>query len=300
MQKEKIAKKKEKILILGFGDLGEHLASSLANYYRITGVCRRRKSSAYADILSADCRQREALQPILENHFDVIVMTFTPDAITDEGYRSNYVDTASTLLAILSSLDKQPRLIVFVSSTSVYGQQNGDWVNELSPTTPQHFSGRRLLEAEQLLILSPWSTCIVRCSGLYGPGRRRLIEQVISGKGCETESAIISNRIHIEDCANAIAHLINQQKYMPLADCYLLSDCAPTPLWEVKQWLANALKLPVNHFSKNNTLANAVRINKRGNKHCDNGRLLASGYQFIYPSFREGYGQLLKQEKVDC
>ena len=290
---------KEKVLILGFGNLGEHLASSLANDYYITGICRRQKQSAHADILSADCRQQLAMQTVLAEDFDILIMTFTPDAMTDEGYRRGYVETVNTVLTTLANLDKRPRLIVFVSSTSVYGQQDGDWVDELSPTKPQHFSGRRLLEAEHVLKTSPWPTCIVRCSGIYGPSRRRLIEQVIAGRGDKAESSIISNRIHIDDCAGAIVHLINRQKKEPLADCYLLSDCEPTPLWEVKQWLANELKLTADHFSKNNAVANAMRMNKRGNKRCDNSRLLSSGYQFIYPSFREGYSQLLKQEKMD-
>ena len=291
---------KEKILILGFGDLGEHLASVLTNDYHITGVCRRQKRSANADILSADCRQQPAMQKVLAEDFDILILTFTPDTMTDEGYRRGYVETVNTVLTALANLDKRrPRLIVFVSSTSVYGQQDGGWVNELSPTQPQHFSGRRLLEVEHLLVSSPWPTCIVRCSGIYGPGRRRLIEQVISGRGCEAESAIISNRIHVEDCANAITHLINQQKYKPLAGCYLLSDCEPTPLWTVKQWLANELRLPKGHFDKNNRVIDGARLSKRGNKRCDNRRLLSTGYQFIYPSFREGYSQLLKQEKMD-
>ena len=137
MQKEK----REKVLILGFGDLGEHLASSLNGHYHITGVCRRQKRSAHADILSADCRQQPAMQKVLAEDFDILIMTFTPDAMTDEGYRRGYVETVNTVLTALANLDKRPRLIVFVSSTSVYGQQDGGWVNELSPTQPQHFLG---------------------------------------------------------------------------------------------------------------------------------------------------------------
>jgi nucleoside-diphosphate-sugar epimerase len=284
---------KEKVLILGFGNAGEHLAASLTNDYHVTGVCRRQKQSVQADILSADCRQQITLQPILEQGFDIIVMTFTPDTITDEGYRRSYVETVNALLATLPCVRKQPRLILFVSSTSVYGQQDGCWVDELSPTVPQHFSGRRLLQAEHSLTMSPWTTCIVRCSGIYGPGRSRLIEQVIAGQGSERESTIISNRIHIDDCAGAIAHLINKQKQVPLANCYLLSDCEPTPLWHVKQWMAKALGLPSDHFRENDKAINSTPIIKRGNKRCCNSRLLSSGYSFIYPSFKEGYEKLL-------
>ena len=294
MQREKTAEKREKVLILGFGDLGGHLASTLADNYCVTGVCRRQKLSVHANIISADCRQQAALQPVLEQGFDVIVMTFTPDAITDEGYRNSYVETVSTVLATLRFLDKQPRLMMFVSSTSVYGRQDGGWVDELSPTKPQHFSGRRLLEAEQLLTASHWTTCILRCSGIYGPGRRRLIEQVIAGKGSEAESSIISNRIHIADCAGAMAHLIHRQKRIPLDDCYLLSDCEPTPLWEVKQWMAAELGLPTDHLTKNSNNTDVTRVSKRGNKRCRNSRLLSTGYQFIYPSFKEGYRHLLE------
>jgi len=292
--------KREKVLILGFGSLAERLAALLAGNYGVTGACRRQKTSAHADLVSADCRQHTDLQPLIAQGFDLLVMTFTPDTITDEGYRRGYVDTVATVLAALATVSYTPRLMLFVSSTSVYGQREGDWVDETSPTVPQHFSGRRLLQAEALLNASPWKSCVVRCSGLYGPGRRRLIEQVIAGKGCEAESAIISNRIHIDDCAGAIAHLIDRQKTLPLADCYLLSDCEPTPLWQVKQWMAAALGLPANHFSdsadRDNSEDNRARMNKRGNKRCCNRRLVSSGYSFIYPSFKEGYTPLLMQE----
>ena len=90
---------KEKVLILGFGNLGEHLASSLVNDYHITGICRRQKQSAHADILSADCRQQLAMQTVLAEDFDILIMTFTPDTITDEGYLRGYVETVNTVLA---------------------------------------------------------------------------------------------------------------------------------------------------------------------------------------------------------
>ena len=118
------------------------------------------------------------------------------------------MDTVTALLNTLASLNTQPRLIVFVSSTSVYGQKDASWVNEDSPAEPVSYSGKRLLEAEQLLLDSPHTICNVRFSGIYGPGRQRLIRQVIEGHGTAKEPLLYSNRIHADDCAGVLAHLI--------------------------------------------------------------------------------------------
>ncbi|MRT94982.1 NAD-dependent epimerase/dehydratase family protein, partial [Ancylomarina sp. 16SWW S1-10-2] len=153
---------------------------------QVTGVKRTPIEPSLADIdcnmAWADCCDQEQMNNLMSQHaFDVVVMTFTPAEMSDQGYQTGYVDTVTTVINALKQQSHQPRLLLFVSSSSVYGQKDASWVNEESPTEPSHYSGKRLLEAEALLSNSGYPYCCVRFSGIYGPGRRRLIEQVIAG-----------------------------------------------------------------------------------------------------------------------
>jgi nucleoside-diphosphate-sugar epimerase len=212
--------------------------------------------------------------------------------MSDEGYRQAYVETSQILLKSLEKKSCQPRLIIFVSSTGVYGQQNTEWVDEHSTTAPSSYSGKRLLEAEKLFVKSKMPCCIVRFSGIYGPGRQRLIEQVKEGHGAAKEPVLYSNRIHAVDCAGVLMHLIEKQRIEKIELLYLATDCEPVPLHDVKQWLAEQLELPDNYLQPK-PLGRTLRSSKR----CRNKHLLDSGYQFIFPTYREGYHSELKNYK---
>src|SRR5690606_26465334 len=97
-----------------------------------------------------------------------------------------------------------------------------------------------------------------------------------------------TNRIHSEDCAGVLAHLIERKVTgEALEGLYLASDCEPVRLFELKQWLAEQLGMPITA---------PARVVSSGGRRCSNRRLLDSGYRFIYPSFREGYTQQLKMD----
>ena len=283
----------EKIALLGFGDIARRLVPYLFDA-DIRGIKRRPIDDAPVDIELADCRDQEAMTQVLSQGFDVLVMTFTPTEMSDKGYKEGYVDTVATVLQALKAQAHQPRLLLFVSSTSVYAQQEASWIDESSSTEPASYSGRRLLEAEQLLADSGHPYCCVRFSGIYGPGRRRLIEQVIAGEGSPREPVLYTNRIHVSDCAGVLAHVMQRQKIKSkgIESLYIASDCEPVPLYDVKQWMAHTLGLADDHLSVDSQQpARTLRSSKR----CSNKKLLDSGYQFIYPTFREGYIDLLKE-----
>lgn len=277
----------EKLLVIGCGDVGQRLAQQLAPLgYTTTGLRRRAAIDLpYLRYQQGDATDSASLQALLQEGFDVIVLTLTPAERSDRGYQQAYVATCQALVEALRGCAYTPRLIVFVSSTAVYGQQDGSWVDENSPTQPQGFSGARLLEAEQVILQSDFTGCVVRFSGIYGPGRNRLIEQVLNRRA--SASRDYTNRIHADDCAGALAHLIELAKHQPLEPVYLASDSTPTPMVEVVSWIAQALGI--------DEFLAADAVNERGNKRISNQRLLASGFQLRYPDFRIGYRELLQQ-----
>src|SRR5262245_25881393 len=109
----------------------------------------------------------------LPGALDVVVYAASPGGRDDAFYRTAYVEGLRNLLAALAERGQKPRRTIFVSSTAVYGQSRGEWVDETSPTTPTHFSGKRLLEAEALLRDSGLTGVVLRLGGIYGPRRTR-------------------------------------------------------------------------------------------------------------------------------
>jgi nucleoside-diphosphate-sugar epimerase len=278
-------KKREKCLIVGCGDLGRRLSQQLDhNHYDCVGLRRSIVPNIPGLSYSAiDVHDVDALKKILCDDFRIIVLSMTPNERSDSGYQQAYVQTTQNLVAYLNDLALRPRLIIFVSSTAVYAQDAGEWVDEQSPTMPTNFSGQRLLEAEKILQGSGLNHVILRFSGIYGPGRYRLIEQVKEKRA--SASTHYTNRIHADDCARALAHLIELDKTKKMEPVYLASDSSPTPMIEVVSWIASQLNIT--------DFLSADVINERGNKRISNRLLLDSGYQFLYPDFRLGYATLI-------
>lgn len=279
----------ERLVILGCGDIGLRLVRALpANQYWITGVRRQIQAQALSNFVyhQADLSQSSSMQSLLEQmQPNVIVVTMTPSERSDQAYQQAYVQTCDYLLQTLRLLNQKPRLILFASSTAVYAQDDGSWVDETSIAEPNTFSGKRLLEAEKQLRDSEFTVCIIRFSGIYGPGRERLINQVKSGK--ISSSSAFTNRIHADDCARVFAYLIEKQKTSLLDDLYLATDSCPETLHQVQLWLAEQLQI------KNWTVSDET--NERGNKKVSNVGLLNTGFEFLYPGYQQGYATLLAE-----
>jgi nucleoside-diphosphate-sugar epimerase len=188
------------------------------------------------------------------------------------------------LLGALEAGRQSPRRIFLVSSTAVYEPVNGEWVDEETPTEPRHFTGRRLREAETLLLDSDFAATVVRFGGIYGPRRAGLIERVRTASATyRAPGPQYTNRIHRDDCVGALRHLMGLDSPDKL---YLAVDNDPADEAGVLRWLAGALGAPPPR-----PVLDAAR--RRGNKRCRNRRLVMSGYSFRYPTYREGYTALL-------
>lgn len=268
-----------RLLIAGCGDLGARLAGRLdPGRWAVTGL-RRNPSALQAPIrpLRADLLDPGSLDAAA-GCWDAVVYQVTPVERSEAGYRSAYLEGLANLFERIES----PRLI-FVSSTAVYGQDAGEWVDETSATEPTRFNGRMLLEAEALARRSAPEPVIVRFSGIYGPGRDYLLRRLRSGQvGCRDKPLQWTNRIHAEDCAGVLAHLLALASPEPV---YCASDSHPAPRCEVLDWLAAELDV-----------APPPREDGAGGqgKRVANDRLLASGYRFIHPHFRSGYQEMLQ------
>lgn len=211
-----------------------------------------------------------------------VVYCVAADGFSEEAYRAAYVTGLRNVLGNLAG--GAARRFVFVSSTGVYGQSDGSVVDERSDPAPAGFSGRILLEGEALVRAAPFSATTIRFSGIYGPGRHRIVDEVRSGAPvARSRWEAFTNRIHREDCARALVHLVERARVAPL---YIGSDASPAPLSEVMTWIAARLGVAPPPVVEE---APAGRRSRGGNKRCSSALLRSEGFALAYPSYREGY-----------
>ena len=276
--------KQLKILLAGCGDIGQRLGENLGLQHECFGLRRDiKKISGPIIPLQANLTDRPQILSILKQEFDVIVATLTPDEFTESGYRRAYIDTASSLAEVLKITPKMPRLVIWVSSTGVYGE-NHKWVDEDSPTDPNTFSGNALLKAEQIISDLPCDTCVVRFSGIYGNTTKGILKSVLNGVGRPKLPLQWSNRIHVDDCVGTLKHLIeNHASGFSLESIYIATDCEPVTQHELRKWISAQLKITLTEQPSGGPIRRRL----------SNKRLLDSGYVFKFPTFREGYKSLI-------
>lgn len=273
--------------------MGIRCAKLLKNSgHQVTGV--RRNIAALPDWLesqAADVTELPALDFLSQISVDVIIYVLAAAAFNENDYRDAYVTGVENTLKALSGNSAKLKRFIFVSSTGVYHQNDGETVDETSEVLPVNFNGRVVLQGEQLVRGTDFGTC-VRFSGIYGPDRLRMINRVAAGQG-RGDNHALSNRIHIEDCAGVLAHLIGLiESEQPLQDLYLASDCRPATTAEVETFIAESLGLTFDRATEDSSSAPVRRI--AGSKRCNNQRLVDSGYEFIYPDYKTGYGQIIE------
>lgn len=276
------------VLVVGCGDIGTRLAESLlADNWRVAGLRRdaQKLPAAVAPIL-ADLHRAELPGTWPQACPDYLVFCPAAGEHSETAYRALYVNGLAHCLAWLGAWRQRPKRLLFVSSTGVYGQNGGEWVDEDSPTDAMGFSGRLMREAENLALFSEIPTTVVRLAGIYGPGRGRLLRRAGQGAWAAAQPVQFSNRIHSQDAAGLLAFLLRADaRGMALDDCYLGVDDEPAPLHEVLDWLRQRLAVVAQ--------ADAQERRASGSKRCSNARARTLGWRAQYPSYREGYAALL-------
>ena len=278
-----------RILLAGCGALGTAIALRLSEFADVWGL-RRHAELIPAPIhpLQADLGDRASLAAVLPDALDFAIYCVTPSQMDDAGYKRAYIDGLDNLLTLLESRPTPPRRVFFISSTGVYHQNDDEWIDEESPTEPARFSGQRLLEAEQRLKQSPIAGTSIRFSGIYGPDRTRFLRMVQEGRLAPRADSPFTNRIHEDDCAGILHHLVTTDwKGVGLADCYVGSDDEPCRLSDIITWIQSQADCAPGQPGAGDSARRA------GSKRCDNARLKASGYHFLYPTYREGYRAII-------
>ncbi len=276
------------ILIVGCGSIGLQLAEELsAKGHRVTGLKRTPPTDALSNInfFAADIALKKQLKD-LPTDFDVVYFIVSPDGRNPDSYQAVYEQGLNNLLNIFKLAHVNPQWIL-VSSTSVYGQTQGEWVDESSITEPENITSRYIRQAEQQLSLLNSQNIVVRFSGIYGPGREYLIRMAQQVSAVQQQPPYYTNRIHQADCVGVLVYLLEQSLAgVDLEQYYVASDNDPAPLWEVVSWLASQMQCEPPTVK---LIEDLPQLNKR----CNNQRLKALGYEFKYPDYKLGYAELI-------
>lgn len=277
-----------RILIVGAGDIGGHLAVQLAaEGHLVWGL--RRSDKPVGDgvtLIQADVSDTETLQNLPDN-LDILIYCVASPVFSKEGYHAYYYRGLRHILKALKG--QNLKRAFFVSSSSVYHQMDGEWVDETSETLPTSFAGKEMLAAEQALLNDAFPGTVVRFTGIYGPGRTRMIEQARQGGHCDPEPPVWTNRIHRDDCVGVLKFMVSKTLAgKPLESLYLATDNEPATLFDVLEWMKDR----IGDVQPDHDMPEATR---RANRRCSNQRLRDLGYDFIYNNYREGYDVLLTE-----
>ena len=294
------------VLLAGCGDLGTEAGLRFAAAgHRVVGWRRSpEKLPAVIEGFAADLTHGEL--PPVPADTTAVVVAVAADSPTEEAYRAAYVDGLARVLDAVRASGAPVRRVLFVSSTAVYGDAGGGWVDETTAPNPGGFSGRIILEAEQLLADRLRGTgiapVVLRLGGIYGPGRTRLIDMVRGGKATLPAGSKLTNRIHRDDAAAAIVHLCTMEA--DPAPLYLGVDNEPAEMADVLTFLAAELGLPAPQpedrddagrtgSDRPTPARSSGEPSRGGNKKVSNALLRGTGLEFTYPSYREGYRAVL-------
>lgn len=272
---------------LGFSALA--LARHLARQgYAIAGTCRSEEKAAKlrdegieAFVYSSD----HALDPTALQGTTHLLVSIPPDENDDRVAR-----TFGPLL------QQQPlQWVGYLSTTGVYGDRGGDWVDEASPLTPGTARGQRRLEAEKQWAALDLLLHIFRLAGIYGPGRNQLAALRAGTARRIIKPGQIFSRIHVEDIANVLAASIAQPH--PGA-AYNVCDNEPAPPQDVIAYGAKLLGIdpPPEILFEDADLSPMAKSFYAESKRVSNQRLREElGVTLTYPTYREGLKALLEQ-----
>lgn len=266
------------IAIIGCGYIGREIAKELSKKHFVTTATNSKKIieklakiSQKSVLLKAN--DEVELFHILTNN-DLIIVCIDPD--NPEDYESNYTELAHSIKR-MSLLIVRPKTLFFTSSTIVYGEQNGKWVDEKTALNPTTTEAKNLINVENIFLSmedQKWKVVILRVGNIYGTGKelstilKELHEHTLPGHGNN-----FTNMIHVKDVIGSIKH-INQHNLNGIFN--IVDDDHPSrkELYDTVCQKCNISSIQWNPSYKSY---------HQGNKRVSNHYLKSTGYQLVKP-----------------
>lgn len=263
----------KKLLVAGVGDLNKRVALGWNQLGGFVEGARLSQADSSLGFKQHSLDLSVNLWP--DTQAMTICVALSARERTIEAYRKAYVLPIQQLLKSIPHWQFPPERVIVVSSTRVYGESDGEEIDDNWLAQSNDEYGQILLEMEGLVGQLPCESTVVRLSGIYGPGRDWLKRMAVKASEEAPATNHWTNRIHIEDAAFAILHLANLNK---VEKSYIVSDTAPTSWCDMLNYLRELMNLP--------SLTNCLEV-KGGKKLIPSG-LIKSGFKWKYPTAKSG------------
>ena len=280
--------KNKKLLVIGCGKLGQKLGLlAKKTPLDLLGFKRKKITSTNIRIEQQDIFDKSFFDKVKIHSPDFILYSLSADEQSEKSYRRNYIEGLKQVIKSIKYINNFQHLF-FVSSTSVYGDNNDQFIDEFSETSPKNFRGTILLEAENLLNTVKFNSTVLRLSGIYGSGRNYMIKLSQDAESWPKVDRW-TNRINEDDAANFIIFLLNQclQGEIP-EKLYLLTDKEPVTLFRLLNWIRQNLNLK----NKINITSDPI-LGKR----LRSSIITSLKFEYKYPTYKQGYKKLIQEAK---
>jgi nucleoside-diphosphate-sugar epimerase len=280
----------ERLLIVGAGDIARRALPALRARYATTALVRG-SPSALADrgvqTLAGDLDRPESLAP-LALAADVLLHAAPPTA---SGARD---ERTRNLVAALAGARMLPRRVVYISTSGVYGDCGGAWVDEARPVRPQTDRARRRVDAEQ--VLADWGRSrgveivVLRAPGIYAADRLPLERLKSRTPVLRAEEDVYTNHVHPDDLAAICVRALERDAP---AGCYNAADDTAMKMGDYFDFVADRLGLArpprVSRAEAEAAIPPPLASFMRESRRLDNRKLKAQlGIRLKYPTVREG------------
>lgn len=263
-----------KIGILGCGYVGKAAAIRLRDEGHHLSVTTRQPDRLQELQTVADqlflIRQDADYIPFLAEQ-EALLIAVAADTASD--YHDTYLKTAEN---VIRNLSRAPHLrqIIYTSSTSVYGEHKGEWVDENTLPSPSNANAQILLDTENLLLSQrseALHVCIFRLGEIYGPGRsieerlKRTHQKAFAGTGLQ-----YTNLIHLEEILDGLELALSKN----LSGVFNLCNDYHLPRKDFYEMICKKLGLPPIHWDEK------LSSQHGGNKRVSNQKLKDLGFSF--------------------
>lgn len=267
-----------KIAIIGCGYVGLTLAKALSSQgHFVTATIRTPQRIQHIDpfcqkVLCLKGSDKDGLEKIVQEN-DLLIITLAAKNL--EEYESAYLETAENIKNI--ALYNEKKSLIYTSSTSVYGDHGGEWVDEEATLLAKSPNAKILIETEKAYLAlqeSGWNVTIFRLSEIYGPGRDlKQKAHAVEGKIFPGDGNHFSNMIHLKDIEGAVLYAISHN----LKGIYNLSDDEHP---RKNLWYHELAKC----YSFNGAVFDpSIKKTRSTNKKVSNHKIKSAGYSFTYP-----------------
>lgn len=297
------------IALLGCGYVGTELAKqALLRGMQVAALTRNTERAAALRKLGVERVVESELDSTdwhaaIDPNQDLVINTVSSAGGGLEGYKKSYMHGQQSIAQWASLQEpKSSNTFIYTSATSVYPQSTGEWVDETNSTDGCSPYANVLLEAEQVALDCPAfnQKYVLRLAGIYGPGRHFMLNQLLEGK--LTYPGVGSNYlnlIHLEDICAAIWHLHDNKKVQ--SGIYNVADGSAATKADILNWMAKKLELaatpqfdPTTPLKREGSRRGAT--GKLPNRRVSNAKLKAVGWALKYPTFREGFAEIIASQ----